>query len=93
MTEPPAIAAGSWDPARAASFFDEHSVQEWERSENGRTPAASLEIHHALLRRFVGHGDRVLDAGAGPGRFTVELARLGADVVALALSPVVEVAA
>ncbi len=33
------------------------------------------------LRRFVSAGDRVLDAGAGPGRFTMELARIGASVV------------
>ena len=32
-------------------------------------------------------GDRVLDVGAGPGRFTIELARLGADVVVVDLSP------
>ena len=86
MTEP-AATAGAWNPARVASFFDEHGMREWERFENGRTPAASLEIHTELLRRFVGTGDRVLDAGAGPGRFTVELARIGADVVVLDLSP------
>jgi len=32
-------------------------------------------------------GDRVLDVGAGPGRFTIELARLGADVAVADLSP------
>ena len=29
----------------------------------------------------------MLDIGAGPGRFTIELARLGADVVVADLSP------
>ncbi|HYP54661.1 MAG TPA: class I SAM-dependent methyltransferase, partial [Pyrinomonadaceae bacterium] len=32
------------------------------------------------LERFVQSGDNVLEVGAGPGRFTIELARLGARV-------------
>ena len=33
-----------------------------------------LEVHLRLLREHIRDGDRVLDAGAGPGRFTLELA-------------------
>jgi SAM-dependent methyltransferase len=77
----------SWDPARAASFYDEFGDSEWTRFEEGRTPAPSLDVHLASLRRFVRAGDRVLDVGAGPGRFTIELARLGADVAVADLSP------
>lgn len=33
------------------------------------------------------HGTRVLDAGCGPGAFCVELARRGADVIGVDLSP------
>jgi SAM-dependent methyltransferase len=46
-----------------------------------------LEVHLRLLREHIRTGDRVLDAGAGPGRFTLELARLGARVVAGDISP------
>jgi len=76
-----------WDPERAASFFDDYGEQEWARFEDGRTPAPSLAVHLEHLRRFIRTGDRVLDVGAGPGRFTIELARLGADVVVADLSP------
>jgi SAM-dependent methyltransferase len=69
-----------WDPERAASFYDEYGEREWTRFEDGRTPAPSLDVHLDRLRRFVGAGDRVLEVGAGPGRFTIELARLGAQV-------------
>lgn len=48
----------------------------------------SLEIHRRFLARFVGPGARVLEIGAGPGRFTAEVARLGATVVVTDLSPV-----
>ena len=78
----------SWDPQRAASFFDEYGESEWTRFEDGRTPAPSLDVHLEHLRRFVHAGDRVLDVGAGPGRFTIELAQIGADVAVADLSPV-----
>jgi ubiquinone/menaquinone biosynthesis C-methylase UbiE len=77
----------SWDPERAASFFDEYGEKEWTRFEDGRTPAPSLDVHLDRLHRFVKPGDRVLDVGAGPGRFTIELARLGAQVTVADLSP------
>ena len=76
-----------WDPERAASFFDDYGEQEWTRFEDGRTPAPSLDVHLDRLRRFVNSGDRVLEVGAGPGRFTIELARLGARVSVCDLSP------
>jgi SAM-dependent methyltransferase len=76
-----------WDPARAATFFDDWGMREWSRFEDGRTPSASLETHTRLLEQFIHAGDLVLDAGAGPGRFSIELARLGAQIVAFDLSP------
>lgn len=76
-----------WDAERAASFYDEYGEQEWTRFAEGRTPAPSLEVHLENLRRFVRAGDRVLDVGAGPGRFTIELARLGAQVSVADVSP------
>jgi len=76
-----------WDPERAASFFDDYGEQEWTRFDDGRTPAPSLDVHLDRLRRFVKSGDRVLEVGAGPGRFTIELARLGAQVSVSDLSP------
>jgi SAM-dependent methyltransferase len=75
------------DPERAASFFDEYGEREWTRFEDERTPATSLDVHLEYLRRYVRAGDRVLDVGAGPGRFTIELARLGASIVVADISP------
>ena len=77
----------TWDPGRASSFYDEYGEREWTRFEDGRTPAPSLDVHLEHLRRFVQAGDRVLDVGAGPGRFTIELARLGAEITVADLSP------
>jgi SAM-dependent methyltransferase len=76
----------TWDPARTAEFFDDYGESEWTRFEDGRTPAPSLTTHVRMLEGYVRPGDRVLDAGAGPGRFTLELLRLGAHVTALDIS-------
>ncbi|HST18859.1 MAG TPA: class I SAM-dependent methyltransferase [Gaiellaceae bacterium] len=76
-----------YDGASAAAFFDDYGEREWERFVDGRTPATSLATHVHYLRRFVNAGDRVLDVGCGPGRFTIELASLGARVVAADVSP------
>jgi SAM-dependent methyltransferase len=77
----------TWDPSKTAGFFDEYGEQEWTRFEDGRTPGPSLATHIRMLEGYVRPGDRVLDAGAGPGRFTLELLRLGAHVTALDISP------
>ena len=77
----------AWDPERTAEFFDEYGEQEWLRFEDGRTPGQSLATHVEMLEGYVHPGDRVLDAGSGPGRFTIELLRLGAHVTAFDISP------
>jgi SAM-dependent methyltransferase len=77
-----------YDRERAASFFDRYGEREWTRFEDGRNSPSSLRVHLDHLRRFIRADDRVLDAGAGPGRFTLELARLGARVVVCDVSPV-----
>jgi ubiquinone/menaquinone biosynthesis C-methylase UbiE len=76
-----------YEPAHIAAFYDEYGDKEWTRFDDGRTPRPSLAVHFEQLRRFVAPGDRVLDIGAGPGRFTIELARIGADVSVADISP------
>ncbi|MCW2964159.1 MAG: Methyltransferase type 12 [Actinomycetia bacterium] len=76
-----------YDAGQAAAFYDEYGEREWTRFDDGRTPSASAKTHTHYLERFVSAGDRVLDVGCGPGRFTLELARLGAQVVAADISP------
>lgn len=76
-----------YEREHTAAFFDEMGEEEWTRFEDGRTPPQSVAVHIRELHRFVKEGDRVLDVGAGPGRFTLELARLGADVVVADISP------
>jgi SAM-dependent methyltransferase len=77
----------TYNPKRAAAYYDELGEKEWTRFEQPRMGAANFGVHAHYLREFVRAGDLVLDVGAGPGRFTIELARIGARVVVADLSP------
>ena len=77
----------AYDPAYVRDYYERYGEREWERF--GLTPAnrVNLHLHTWHLRQFIRPGDQVLDVGAGPGRFTIELARLGARVTVGDLSP------
>ncbi len=81
------MAGVPYDAEHIARFFDDYGTREWERFDASPMDRVGLEVHLRLLREHIRSGDRVLDAGAGPGRFTLELARLGASVVVGDLSP------
>lgn len=69
-------------------YYDQLGEREWTRLTSEIAGRVSFEVHRRFLTRFVRAGDRVLEIGAGPGRFTIELAALGASVVVSDLSPV-----
>jgi SAM-dependent methyltransferase len=74
--------------AQVAGFFDELGIDEWERLV--KTPVAEVKLHvHAhYLRVHVPARGRVLEIGAGPGRFTQLLAELGCRVAVADISSV-----
>lgn len=69
-----------YDFQHISRFFDEYGEREWERLEANAESRASFHLHRLYLERYVKAGDEVLEAGAGPGRFTIELGRVGARV-------------
>jgi SAM-dependent methyltransferase len=77
---------GSTDGIRR--FYDRLASGEADRLVKDLPGRVSFEIHRRFLRRHLSPGQRVLEIGAGPGRFTVELAALGSTVVVTDLSPV-----
>lgn len=62
------------------AYYDEFGNTEWERHVKDIPGRVSFEVHKRFLTRFVSPGDRVSEIGAGPGRFTLELINLGAQV-------------
>jgi GrpB-like predicted nucleotidyltransferase (UPF0157 family)/ubiquinone/menaquinone biosynthesis C-methylase UbiE len=78
----------TYDPVRITRFFDSFAEQEWPRLDSDPAQRISFHLHRRMLEAFVKPGDRVLEVGAGPGRFTIELARIGARTTVTDISPV-----
>ena len=70
------------DREATRAYYDEFGDAEWNPLAADVAGRVSLEVHRRFLARFVRPGARVLEVGAGPGRFTTELAALGATVCA-----------
>ena len=75
------------DRMAVRDFYATRSDDEWERLTRDIAGRVAFEVHRRMLERFVTPGMQVLEIGAGPGRFTAELARLGATVTVTDLTP------
>lgn len=73
--------------AQVLAHFESTVVSEWERMTATFADRVSLELHLRLLARHVHTGDRVLEVGAGAGRFSLELARLAGALTVTDISP------
>ena len=71
-----------------ANYYDQYGDKEWERLLADPVAEISLHIHTQTLKEYIPTGARVLEIGAGPGRFTQVLAGIGAQVVVSDISPV-----
>lgn len=76
-----------YDPDHIRVYFDDFGEREWDRFELNPRNRVNFYIHRWFLQEYVHAGEHVLEVGAGPGRFTIELARLGAVVTVSDISP------
>ena len=76
-----------YDPDQIRAFYDAYGEREWERFDLGPANRVNFYMHRRYLERYIQAGDHVLDVGAGPGHFTIELAKLGATVTVADISP------
>ena len=75
-----------YDAHKTETFYDAYGSIEWDRLEATAYGRLKAIIHADFIQRHIETGDLVLDAGCGPGRFSITAARLGARVTALDLS-------
>ena len=72
-----------YDPEQTSAFYDAYGGIEWDRLESSAYGRLQAIIHADFLQHYVQSGQTVLDAGAGPGRFSIQLASLGTNVTIL----------
>ena len=74
-------AALGYDADVIERFYDAYADREWQRFEDSPAGRVNLAVHQRFLADHLDAGMRVLDIGAGPGRFTIEAVQRGATVV------------
>jgi ubiquinone/menaquinone biosynthesis C-methylase UbiE len=79
---------GIEDRVRMRARYDDQGEREWERLEKDPQNRVAYEIHRRFLNRYIKEGDHVLEVGAGPGRYTFDLANMGATIEVTDYSPV-----
>ena len=78
----------NYHPEAVTQHFDEFGTREWDRLVQTPADEVSLYIHTHYLKKYISKGKRVLEIGAGAGRFTQVLAGLEAQVLVADISPV-----
>jgi 2-polyprenyl-3-methyl-5-hydroxy-6-metoxy-1,4-benzoquinol methylase len=80
--------SSNYQPEAVVRHFDEYGTREWERLIKTPVDEVSLYIHTHYLKKYISKGKRVLEIGAGAGRFTQILAGLETQVLVADISSV-----
>jgi len=67
-------------------YYKQFSNYEWERLIVNRYQKLEWDTTQIFLKKYLPKKGLILDAGAGPGRYTIDLAKRGCDVVLLDFS-------
>jgi len=68
-------------------YYQEYGIKEWKRLTKNSYHKLEFDTTLHFLKKYLPKKGLILDAGGGPGRYTIELAKLGYDVVLLDLTP------
>lgn len=77
-----------YNPDWVRSYYNEYGEKEWKRWDESPVEQIKFEVHLYYLRKHLQVNDRILEIGAGAGRFTQELAKISKRIVVADISPV-----
>ena len=75
-----------YDPQKIMKHFDNPDDNEWGRLDKDPYSRVQFHIHNHYLQKYIKKGERILEIGPGPGRFTIELAKLGTKIAIIDIS-------
>ncbi|MBB6020250.1 ubiquinone/menaquinone biosynthesis C-methylase UbiE [Paenibacillus sp. JGP012] len=76
----------SYNPEIPRNRYDNYGDREWTRLEKDGHGELLYQVHLDILKRYVKPADRVLEIGAGSGRYTKDLAVMCSELTAADLS-------
>jgi ubiquinone/menaquinone biosynthesis C-methylase UbiE len=76
---------GEYDPQAIVDSYT--AYDEVSRVDRSSDAAIMFQIERWFIERYLPDSGTVIDVGGGPGRFSVEIAKLGRDVVLVDLTP------
>lgn len=65
------------------AFYDDYGIKEWNRLDENAYSRINYLLHMHFIKGHLTPGMKVLDAGCGTGRFSIEFAKLGCKVTRL----------
>ena len=68
-------------------YYSELGVKEWKRLVKDPYHRLEFDTTMYFLKKYLPKKGLILDAGGGPGRYTIELAKMGYNVILLDLTP------
>jgi len=72
---------------KVKKYYAEKALLEWRRLAKDPYHRLEFETTMHFLRKYLPRKGLLLDAGGGPGRYTIELVRLGYDVTLVDVTP------
>lgn len=75
-----------YKPEEISKFYDAYGEKEWNRMDLTPYDRINYHLHMHFLKEHIGQGKRVLDAGCGAGKYSVEIAKSGSNVTLLDIS-------
>lgn len=69
-------------------FYNKYGIREWDRLEENTYSKINFLLHMHFIEKYLHKGMKILDAGCGAGRYSIEFAKRGCRVTLFDISDV-----